>query len=173
MTNLELTFFSSLLQDCCFLCPHTYEIVNFFSSCRMHPRKPSDLDGDALTYSPPDNATTKKEERSMQTVQTSSRCKWRTLVAWLAAIALLVMQQVPVFAQSPTGVVSPSITVRDFGAKLDGVTDDSAALQAYFAAVGPTGTMVIPEGGVLYLENPVTLDLQGDMGFTFECRSPI
>lgn len=173
MTNLELTFFSSLLQDCCFLCPHTYEIVNFFSSCRMHPRKPSDLDGDALTYSPPDNATTKKEERSMQTVQTSSRCKWRTLVAWLAAIALLVMQQVPVFAQSPAGVVSPSITVRDFGAKLDGVTDDSAALQAYFAAVGPTGTMVIPEGGVLYLENPVTLDLQGDMGFTFECRSPI
>lgn len=109
----------------------------------------------------------------MTATRPKSRRRWNVWIAWLAAVLLLATQQLPVFAQGSPVPDFADKTILDFGAKLDGVTDDSAALQAYFDAVGPTGKIVIPEGGVLYLENPVTLDLQEALGFILECRSPI
>lgn len=57
-----------------------------------------------------------------------------------------------------------SVNAKDFGAKGDGVTDDTAALQAALAAIGPSGTATtldIPEGSY-----PVssTLTLSGFVG---------
>ena len=109
----------------------------------------------------------------MTATRPKSRRRWNVWIAWLAAVFLLATQQLPVFAQGSPVQDFADKTILDFGAKLDGVTDDSAALQAYFDAVGPTGKIVIPEGGVLYLENPVTFDLQEALGFILECRSPI
>lgn len=62
-------------------------------------------------------------------------------------------------ASSPTGPssIAPGLgplNVRNFGARGDGTTDDTAAFAATMAAVGPGGgTVVVPDG--VYLINPV------------------
>lgn len=76
------------------------------------------------------------------------------LGAFTAVDAIVAGCSRPPGSPSAAGPVPPSApTVRDFGARGDGLTDDTAALNAAVRAASPGGAIVVPDG--TYLVNPV------------------
>ena len=73
----------------------------------------------------------------------------------------------------PLGLDPATSDVRNHGAQLDGVADDSEALRRAFTAVGPAGKIVVPPGGRLRLARTVTMNLEGGRGFSLVCESPV
>lgn len=82
------------------------------------------------------------------------------------------------FTQSGTGAVERSVTAKlaetlsvlDFGAVGDGVTDDTAAFAAAIAAAGTSGRVIAPEGYTYLIGN---LTVTGKSYFTLECRGTV
>ncbi|WP_247892865.1 tail fiber domain-containing protein [Azospirillum baldaniorum] len=84
--------------------------------------------------------------------------------------------EVPGLVVKPTGSVSAGrwlrvltggvLDVRAIGCKADGVTDDSVALAAFFAAVTGMGVITVPDDARLYLGSSVTVRA----GWTLEGR---
>jgi hypothetical protein len=66
-----------------------------------------------------------------------------------------------------------SVDVRDFGAVLDGVTDDSGALNTAIAVAASGGQVFIPSGTVLLAKSPIVMDysVNGAIGVTLRSTS--
>ena len=60
-----------------------------------------------------------------------------------------------------TNKLQESISVKDFGAKGDGLTDDSVAIQAAINAVFPSGTIYFPTGTYLVSVAPTAIGYKG------------
>ena len=95
------------------------------------------------------------------------------LAAPLAALLLSAASAAEPGAGATVASARAVADVCAYGAKLDGTTDDAEALRQAFRAVGPTGKIHVPAGGLLRLASTVTMNLGGNRGFSLVCESPV